>query len=489
MLPPSNTVSAALPPSTCESRPLIDPPLRAVMMAAREAMVMVDARQFIVAMNPAAQRMFRCEDAPLVGQALSVLIPTSLRVMHDEHARQFAASGVAERGHDQIQSIQALRVGGEVFPAEAAISRIELQAGGCARPFFVSLIRDLSHERALQDEVTTLSRRLHELLELMPIAVWICEDSRISFANHAGCRLAGFDRTEEMAGRPLFDLLAPGLHAALQAQIDAAMRAQSTASALACTLVRSDGEPREVEITITAVAGNAAAVQLLLVDVTQRRRREKEERARRLELRRLSANLVDAREDERRHLARELHDELGQRLSELKMALKRPGNATAQCVGMVDEMVAAMRRIAANLRPLMLDDLGLDAAIEALARETAARLGIPISVDLDCGRLPLTEQTTIALYRMVQEALTNIARHARAGAVRITLRPAGKQLVLSVRDDGIGFPDRSAQHEGRFGLLGMRERAHMLGGSFDIDNPAGGGGRVTVRLPLAAPTS
>ena len=75
------------------------------------------------------------------------------------------------------------------------------------------------------------------------------------------------------------------------------------------------------------------------------------------------------------------------------------------------------------------------------------------------------------------------------GAVRITLRPAGKQLVLSVRDDGIGFPDRSAQHEGRFGLLGMRERAHMLGGSFDIDNPAGGGGRVTVRLPLAAPTS
>lgn len=482
-------MSAALPPSTCESRPLIDPPLRAVMLAAREAMVIVDAQQFIVAMNPAAQRMFRCEGAPLVGQALSVLIPASLRVVHDEHARQFAASGVAERGHDQIQSIQALRVGGEVFPAEAAISRIELQAGGCARPFFVSLIRDLSHERALQDEVTTLSRRLHELLELIPIAVWICEDSCISFANHAGCRLAGFDRTEQMTGRPLLDLLAPGPHAALQAQIDAATRARPAASALACSLVRSDGEPREVEITVTAVAGNAAAVQLLLVDVTQRRRREQEERARRLELRRLSASLVDAREDERRHLARELHDELGQRLSELKMALKRPGNATAQCVGMVDEMVAAMRRIAANLRPLMLDDLGLDAAIEALARETAARLGIPISVDLDCGRLPLTEQTTIALYRMVQEALTNIARHAKAGAVRITLRPAANQLVLSVRDDGIGFPDRSAQHEGRFGLLGMRERVHMLGGSFDIDNPAGGGGRVTVRLPLAAPTS
>jgi two-component system sensor histidine kinase UhpB len=98
----------------------------------------------------------------------------------------------------------------------------------------------------------------------------------------------------------------------------------------------------------------------------------------------------------------------------------------------------------------------------------------------------LPEQTTIALYRMVQEALTNIGRHAKAGAARITLRRVGQQVVLSVRDDGIGIPDRSSQHDGRFGLLGMRERAHMLGGSFDLDNPGGGGGRITVRLPLAA---
>lgn len=449
---------------------------------------MVDAQQCIVAMNPAAQRMFCCEDAPLIGQTLSLLIPQRLRAAHEAHADQFAASGVAERGHQEGLQVQALRLDGEVFPAEAAISRIELQAGGQTRPFFVALLRDLSPERALQDEVMSLSQRLHGLLDLMPIAVWICEGPRITFANQAGCRLAGFERSEAMAGLALADLLAPGAQAALPLQIDAALRGRSTGAPLSCAIVCRNGEPREVDVTASPVAGHATAVQLLLVDVTQRRQREAHGRARRLELRRLSANLVDAREDERRHLARELHDEFGQRLGELKLLLKRPDATTAQGVAMVDEMVTAMRRMAANLRPLMLDDLGLAAAIETLAREMAAQLGIAISVDLDCDRLSLTEQTTIALYRMVQEALTNIGRHAEASAVRIALRPVGSQLVLSVRDDGIGFPDRSAVHEGRFGLLGMRERAHMLGGSFVIDNPHSGGGRVTVHLPLAHPS-
>jgi PAS domain S-box-containing protein len=320
---------------------------------------------------------------------------------------------------------------------------------------------------------------------MTPIAIWLCEDARITFANRAARALVGVEPEGDLAGRPLAELLAPWPHAALQAQIDAAASGQSAAATVDCTVLRADGQQREVEIQTSAVAGRNAAVQMLITDVTLRRRQQRQERARRLELRRLSANLVNAREDERRHLARELHDELGQRLSALKMSIQRPGNTTQETIAMVDEMVVAMRRIATNLRPLMLDDLGLDAAIETLARETAQQLGIQISVDLDCSGMALPEQTTIALYRMVQEALTNVGRHARAGAARITLRCVGQQAVLSVRDDGIGFPDRSALHDGRFGLLGMRERVHMLGGSFDIDNPAGGGGRITVRLPLA----
>lgn len=472
-------------PTPHRSWPPFDPPLRAVMLAAREAMVTVDVQQRIVAMNPAAERMFRCEGAPLVRQALSVLIPQGLRAAHAEHVRCFAESGAAQRGRCDGLTVQGLRSDGEVFPAEAAVSRIELQVNGQVQPYFVALIRDLSREHALRNEVSSLSRRLDGLLEMTPIAIWLCEDARITFANHAARALVGVEPEGDLAGRPLSGLLAPWPHAALQAQIDTAAQGQSAPAAVDCTVLRADGQQREVEIRTSSVAGGGAAVQMLITDVTLRRRQQRQERARRLELRRLSANLVDAREDERRHLARELHDELGQRLSALKMSIQRPGNTTQDTVAMVDEMMVAMRRIATNLRPLMLDDLGLDAAIETLARESAQQLGIQISVDLDCSRMALPEQTTIALYRMVQEALTNIGRHARAGAARITLRRVGQQAVLSVRDDGIGFPDRSALHEGRFGLLGMRERVHLLGGSFDIDNPVGGGGRITVRLPLA----
>jgi len=98
---------------------------------------------------------------------------------------------------------------------------------------------------------------------------------------------------------------------------------------------------------------------------------------------------------------------------------------------------------------------------------------------------PLADAAAIAVYRMVQEALTNVARHAHATDVGIEMRQEGGELVLRVRDNGVGFSDRCLQHDGRYGLLGIRERAYMLGGRLEVDNPPGGGGRLTVRLPLA----
>jgi PAS domain S-box-containing protein len=267
------------------------------MLAAREAMVTVDAQQRIVAMNPAAERMFRCEAAPLVGQALSLLIPEGLRAAHADHVRRFVESGAAQRGRCDGLAVQGHRSDGEVFPAEAAVSRIELQATGQVRPYFVALIRDLSQEHALRSEVSSLSRRLDGLLEMTPIAIWLCEDARITFANRAARALVGVEPEGDLAGRPLAELLAPWPHAALQAQIDAAARGQSAAATVDCTVLRADGQQREVEIRTSAVAGRNAAVQMLITDVTLRRRQQRQERARRLELRRLSANLVNARED------------------------------------------------------------------------------------------------------------------------------------------------------------------------------------------------
>jgi two-component system, NarL family, sensor histidine kinase UhpB len=237
-------------------------------------------------------------------------------------------------------------------------------------------------------------------------------------------------------------------------------------------------------------------LQMVINDVTEHRQRLKSQAGHRAELRRLSSNVVEAREEERRRIARELHDELGQRLSGLKLDLASlaaapPGaNARSKIDAMlatIDDTVASVRRISSDLRPLILDDLGLNAAIESLARDASRRMGIEVTVRLGEEDPPVDDRVAIAVYRMVQEALTNVGRHARATDVRIELKVDGADLVLRVHDNGIGFPDRTGPQEDRFGLLGIRERAYMLGGQLVIDNPAGGGGRVTVRLPISPP--
>jgi signal transduction histidine kinase len=220
-------------------------------------------------------------------------------------------------------------------------------------------------------------------------------------------------------------------------------------------------------------------------DVTERRREA-------TGLRELSASVVEAREEERRRIARELHDELGQRLTALKIDLatlarqaRLPADDTrvASMQAMLDDTLASVRRIASDLRPLMLDDLGLNAAIEWLARDASRRMGIPVHTRLPLEEPAVNQRVATALYRMVQEALTNVARHSQAQSVEVALQRQDRQLVLTVADDGVGLPEQALQRAGSFGLMGLRERAHGLGGTIDVGVRRGGGTKLTVRLP------
>ncbi len=212
------------------------------------------------------------------------------------------------------------------------------------------------------------------------------------------------------------------------------------------------------------------------------------------ELQALSANQVEAREAERRHIAREMHDELGQRLTALKMELASMGRLSAKLknervqamIDMVDDTVASVRRIASDLRPLMLDDLGLNAAIEWLMRESTQRSGLRISHSLDETSLPAHQEATIgiAIFRITQEALTNVARHAQATEVHIELRQLDKAVHLRVRDNGKGLPTLAECRHQSHGLIGIRERVFSLGGQFEFGNSALGGAQLTVCIPL-----
>jgi signal transduction histidine kinase len=216
------------------------------------------------------------------------------------------------------------------------------------------------------------------------------------------------------------------------------------------------------------------------------------------QLRALSARVEAVREEERTRIAREIHDDLGQGLTALKIELdvlpSRVGDAGQPLPSWVpkrlhamsslaDEMMRSVRRIATDLRPALLDDLGLPAAIEWQAREFEARAGVRCTVTCEPPTLQLDAAHSTAMFRIVQEALTNVARHADAANVRIFLRGSASGAVLHISDDGRGVSEAQIENPASLGLVGIRERAQMLGGDVEFRGQPGRGTTVIVRLP------
>ena len=219
------------------------------------------------------------------------------------------------------------------------------------------------------------------------------------------------------------------------------------------------------------------------------------------QLRDLSAALQTIREEERAHIARELHDDLGQLLAtlrvDLSLLLQQQPAATPQAIRQMRSMdkllqraITSLRRIATNLRPHALDEGGLYYALQTLRQEFAQRHGIACQLDALENELILDDRYSTAAFRIVQESLTNISRHAHASQVRISVRRRDGRLHLQVEDNGLGLLPGDLNKAHSFGLLGMRERVWALDGEIDIQGGAadgdgdGGGTRITVELPL-----
>jgi|YNPNPStandDraft_1061719.scaffolds.fasta_scaffold02656_10 signal transduction histidine kinase len=211
------------------------------------------------------------------------------------------------------------------------------------------------------------------------------------------------------------------------------------------------------------------------------------------ELRRLSQQLVQTQEAERKSISRELHDEVGQMLTALRMELRQledlreaPAEFRARLEEtrkLSEEALRTVRDIAMGLRPAMLDDLGLGPAVEWQAREFSRRFGVPVSVELD-GRLDgLPERHRTCVYRVVQEALTNCARHARASEIRVTVHGRQDALIMTIQDDGVGFDPAEVSGRG-LGLLGIQERVRELGGRLSILSQPGRGTMLSAEVPL-----
>lgn len=486
--------------------------LATILDSVKLAVISVDETQTIVLFNAEAEAVFRCSAAQALGGPLERFIPVSARAIHRIHIENYngssmhgAAHGVRTMGGERI--LTGLRADGEEFPIDATITRTEV----AGRKLFTVILRDVTERMHEQEMLRFQSDIINSAAQAI---ISRRADGTIMSWNQAAARIFGY-MPEEAIGSNI-NLLYP--NAAPPDQVGLAQRAMHGEPVIdfPTRRRRKDGSEIDVEVTISPIRrydGSVAGTSAIYSDITERKRMEAElhrvlheqrqaeaqVRDSRDRLRELSAALQTIREEEKTRIARELHDELGQALTALKMdaaaiaselepvpeALRRRTEGMKQ---LIDATVRSVRRISADLRPVMLDNLGLVPTLEWLAKEFSGRTGIRVELAIPDENLGVGGDAATAIFRIVQEGLTNVARHSGADQVAVAVIHSVGKIVVRVRDNGKGMAEQDARKSRSFGLLGMRERAYVLGGDLKISRAPQGGTLIEAVIPAFGTT-
>jgi PAS domain S-box-containing protein len=334
------------------------------------------------------------------------------------------------------------------------------------------------------------------LIEDAPVAIGISRHGITVYVNRAFLRMVGFEDSGELIGRPLTDQIAPRLRDEAMARALRRGRGLSAETEYESVGLRKDGAefPFRASVKVLDLADGPATVAFI-TDITAQKEFEQKLRVSHARARNLATHLLSAREAERKSVAREIHDELGQLLTALKMDLrwiqKRLGSSGHSALekirgtlGLVDQGIDIVHRISSNLRPGMLDDLGLAAAIQWLGAEFSRRTGISCTAMVTIPESCIGGNGATAVFRIVQEALSNICRHSGASRVSILLRVSCGRLEVTIEDDGVGITAEQVGASTSFGLLGMRERVEELRGELTVRGREGKGTTVHAAIPL-----
>ena len=354
------------------------------------------------------------------------------------------------------------------------------------------ILQDITERKQAEEALRESEERYRELFENAKDAIYVHDlGGRYTSVNRAAEKLSGFSR-EEILGKHFSNFVSPRdlkhVRVNLCRKLD-----EENETIYDVDLVTRTGQRVPVEVSSRLVYENGVAVgvQGVARDITDRKRAQEA-------LRIYSQRLIQAQEAEREKIARELHDQIGQILTAVRINLQSIQRScqTADCVpplnesiGIVDEALGRVRELSIELRPSLLDDLGLTAALRWYVDRFAQRTGIIAEIlngFEEGGRLPRELET--ACFRIAQEALTNVARHAQAASVSVQLERSRERILLTVADDGVGFDidhlRKSAPAASALGLRGMEERALAVGGHIEIDSGSGRGTHVRATFPL-----
>lgn len=482
--------------------------MRAIFETAVDAIMTIDDRGVIDRFNPAAERLFGYPAAEVIGKNVSMLMPSPDRDRHDAYLGHYL-----ETGQKKIigigREVTGQRKDGSIFPLDLSVA--ESMVG--ERRMFTGILRDATerHEalksmrrefRALEEK-RQAEAKFRKLVDQVQAIIYIVdpkESDRLMYISPQ-IRVLGFTADEWLADPELATRQIHPDDRKLALDAIYRCRSQGTPLRLEYRMLARNGRVmwfRDEAESVSDENGRHMFVQGILVNITQNKAAEEALLQSQTELRRLAAHQDQVKEEERKRIAREIHDELGSQLTSIKafvsvaleraMARGEPADPLLQdAAELARSAMETVRRVITDLRPSVLDQLGIWAALEWYAGRVQQMSGLHCTCDIDpsVADVDLPAEMATMLFRVTQEALTNVVRHANATEVKIAARLQSDMIVLEVVDNGQGIGTERLLNRESMGLLGMYERVRHFGGELKINGAQGKGTSVVLRLQMS----
>ena len=460
--------------------------LSGIVGSAMDAIITVNDAHEIVLFNTAAEKMFGLTSQEAIGKTLDPFIPEPFRAEHGENIRSFGDTGTTTRAMKSLGVLRALRKNGEEFPIEASIAHVH--AG--KESLFSVIIRDITERHKAEAALRESERRFRLVANSAPVMIWMSDgDGQRTYFNQPW-----FDFTGRLPDSELGTGWTAGVYPEdLKAYLDSFEKLfeQRLPFEVEYRLLRNDGEYRWVSdrgVPRFQVDGTFAGYIGCCIDVT-------DDRNAKAVLKELSGKLMHAQEEERARIARELHDDISQRLALLANRLQvlnqeliaQGVNVGAEESGalweLTSEIAADIQQLSHDLHPSKLNYLGLAGAARELCHEFSRQQKVEIECRVQDLPRDLDAGISLGLFRIIQESLRNVSKHSRAQHVEVELARISDHIRLSVSDDGVGFDQERLGWHG-LGLVSMRERLRVMGGELSIWSRPSYGTHVEASVPV-----
>ena len=451
--------------------------LAGIVESAMDAIIAVDDQQSIVVFNPTAERIFGCSAKEVLGQHLDRFIPPRFRAQHEAHISHFGETGITNRAMGTLGALWALRASGEEFPIEASISQLENKG----KKLFTVIVRDVTERERAQQGL----KKSHEL----NASILQSLKNHLAVLDAKGTIIAATDRGPDVIAISGINLLQLHVGANYFEVCRAAVEAGDKEVATALEGVESvfDGRQDHFEIeydfssgseqrwflmSVTPLKSRDKGVVLSHEDITERKRHEQA-------MQEMGGRLIAAQEQERSRIARELHDDINQQLALLAIEMQQlegflsrdsvEGRQKVQELWQKTNAVATdIQHLSHQLHSAKLEHLGIIAAVRGLCVDFSAQHKIEAEFQFRNVQPGLDPAIALSLFRVAQESLHNVAKHSQAKKVRVELVGTDSEIVLRISDDGVGFVLDAPSGRSGLGMISMRERIRLVGGTMSV---------------------